>query len=130
MSDPLNWDGFGIVKAIAESQSLAGAGERLGLNHSTMFRRLTAMEARLGVRLFERERSGYRPTAAGEDMVALAMLMSQTIEEFQRRVSGEGIKLSGMVRLTTVNSIGCLILPSIVAALHAEHPSLHLDLML
>jgi DNA-binding transcriptional LysR family regulator len=82
------------------------------------------------VRLFERERSGYRPTAAGEDMVALATLMGQTIDEFQRRVSGEGIKLSGMVRMTTVNSIGCLVLPPIVAALHAEHPGLHLDLFL
>ena len=65
MSDALNWDEFRIVKAIAETQSLAGAAERLGLNHSTMFRRLTALEARLGVRLFERERSGYRPTRGG-----------------------------------------------------------------
>ena len=70
MSDSLNWDEFRIVRAIAESHSLYGAAERLGLNHSTMFRRLTALETRLGFKLFERERSGYRPTAGGEDMVA------------------------------------------------------------
>lgn len=130
MTESLNWDEFRIVKAIAETHTLAAAGERLGLNHSTMFRRLTALEARLKVRLFERERSGYRPTAAGDDMIALAFLMAQTIEEFQSRVSGEGVKLSGLVRLTTVNSIGCLILPPIVAALRAEHPGLHLELAL
>ena len=130
MPEGLNWDEFRIVKAIAETHTLAAAGERLGLNHSTMFRRLTALEGRLGVRLFERERSGYRPTAAGEDMIALALLMGQTIEEFQRRVTGDGVKLSGLVRLTTVNSIGCLILPPIVAALLSEHPGLHLELVL
>jgi DNA-binding transcriptional LysR family regulator len=130
MTEGLNWDEFRIIKAIAETHTLAAAGERLGLNHSTMFRRLTALEARLKVRLFERERSGYRPTAAGEDMIALAVLMGQTIEEFQRRVTGEGAKLSGVVRLTSVNSIGCLILPPIVAALLSEHPSLHLELLL
>jgi DNA-binding transcriptional LysR family regulator len=130
MVDSLNWDEFRIVKAIAETHTLAGAGERLGLNHSTMFRRLTALEGRLGVRLFERERSGYRPTAAGEDMISLAILMGQTIEEFQRRVTEDGVKLSGLVRLTTVNSIGVLILPPIVAALLAAQPGLHFELAL
>jgi DNA-binding transcriptional LysR family regulator len=56
--------------------------------------------------------------------------MGQTIEEFQRRVTEDGVKLSGLVRLTTVNSIGVLILPPIVAALLAAHPGLHLELAL
>jgi DNA-binding transcriptional LysR family regulator len=54
MNGTLNWDEFRLVKAIAESQSLVGAAERLGLNHSTIFRRLTALEAAIGVRLFDR----------------------------------------------------------------------------
>ncbi len=130
MSEPLNWDEFRIVRAIAEAQSLSGAAERLGLNHSTLFRRLAAMEARLGIRLFERERSGYRPTAAGEDMVALATLMGDTIEEFERRIAHNDVKLSGRVRLTTLHSLGALVLPGICAALAAAHPALHVDLVL
>ena len=90
-----NWDEFRIVKAIAETQSLAGAAERLGLNHSTMFRRLTALEARLGLRLFDRERSGYRRTAAGEDMVALATLMGGLIAEFERRCGRRRSQVDG-----------------------------------
>jgi DNA-binding transcriptional LysR family regulator len=130
MTEPLNWDEFRIVRAIAEAQSLSGAAERLGLNHSTLFRRLAAMEARLGLRLFDRERSGYRPTAAGEDMVALATLMGDTIDEFERRVSRNDVKLSGRVRVTALTSLGALVLPAISAALAAAHPGLHVELIL
>ena len=130
MNDALNWDEFRIVKAIAETHSLAGAAERLGLNHSTMFRRLTALEARLGMRLFERGRAGYQPTAAGADMVALATLMGDTIAEFERRVSQKEMKLSGLVRLTTLNSLGALLLPNLCVAMRARHPDLQVELIL
>jgi DNA-binding transcriptional LysR family regulator len=130
MTEPLNWDEFRIVRAIAEAQSLSGAAELLGLNHSTLFRRLAAMEARLGQRLFDRERTGYRPTAAGEDMVALATLMGDTIAEFERRVSHNDLKLSGRVRVTTLTSLGALIMPPICAALAVAHPRLHVELTL
>ena len=128
MSDALNWDEFRLVRAIAETHSLYGAASRLGLNHSTMFRRLTALEARLGLKLFERDRSGYRPTAAGEDMASLAALMGETIAEFERRVGGQSLQLTGNVKLTTVETLGCLVLPSILADFRAAYPALQVDL--
>lgn len=130
MTEPLNWDEFRIVRAIAEAQSLSGAAELLGLNHSTLFRRLAAMETRLGLRLFERERSGYRPTAAGEDMVALATLMGDTIAEFERRVSHNDLRLSGRVRVTALTSLGALALPPILTGLAGVHPGLHVEVIL
>ncbi len=84
----MSWDEFRLVRAIAESGSLAGAGDLLGLNHSTVFRRLNALEQMLGSRLFERARTGYAPTPAGEEMVALAARMFEEITEFERRVAG------------------------------------------
>lgn len=130
MSEPLNWDEFRIVRAIAETRSLTGAAERLGLNHSTMFRRLSAVERWLGVRLFERERGGYRATAAGEDMVALAVLMGDTIAEFERRVAARDVQVSGLVRITTIFSLGVLAMPQALAALRVAHPTLQVELML
>jgi DNA-binding transcriptional LysR family regulator len=130
MADSLNWDEFRIIRAIAETHSLSGAAERLGLNHSTLFRRLAAMEARFGVKLFERERSGYRPTAAGDDMATLANLMGDTIAEFERRVTRNDVKLSGSVRLTTLHSLGVLVMPAIASSLLGAHPGLRLDLIL
>jgi len=130
MAERLNWDEFRIVRAIAETRTLAGAAERLGLNHSTMFRRLSAIEAGLGVRLFERERGDYRPTAAGADMVALAVLMGDTISEFERRVAGDDVQISGLVRVTTLYSMGILTMPEIGASLRAAYPTLQLELLL
>ena len=65
----LDWDDFRLVKIIAEANGLAGAAERLGVNHSTVFRRLGQMEENLGVKLFERHRTGYVLTPAGEEML-------------------------------------------------------------
>ena len=128
MSDSLNWDEFRIVWAIADSQSLYGAAERLGFNHSTMFRRLTALEARLGLKLFERDRSGYRPTAAGEDMVALASLMGDTIAEFERRVGNRELRLAGQVRLSTAEPIAWLVLPKALAEFRTGYPGVHVEI--
>lgn len=61
----LAWDDFRLVKTIAEAGGLAGAAERLGVNHSTVFRRLGQLEEELGVKLFERRRTGYALTPAG-----------------------------------------------------------------
>ena len=130
MTEALDWDEFRIVRAIAEARSLHGAAERLGLNHSTMFRRLSAVETRLGVRLFERERGDYRPTAAGEDMVALAILMGDTIAEFERRIAARDVQVSGTVRITTLLSLGVTAMAPVVSALRSVHPTLHVELLL
>jgi DNA-binding transcriptional LysR family regulator len=71
------WDDLRLVAAIGEAYSLNGAAKILDLNHSTVFRRLVALEDALGVRLFERGRAGYSSTAAGVEMAALADRMAQ-----------------------------------------------------
>ena len=75
----LSWDDFRYVKAIADTRSLAGAAQTLGVNHSTVFRRLGQIEHQLGSRLFERGRAGYALTPAGEEMVRLADRMGEDI---------------------------------------------------
>jgi DNA-binding transcriptional LysR family regulator len=67
MAAAISWDDFRLVKAIADARSLVGAADSLSLNHSTVFRRLGALEGQLGTKLFERSRAGYAPTAAGEE---------------------------------------------------------------
>jgi DNA-binding transcriptional LysR family regulator len=130
MNAPLNWDEFRLVKAIADSHSLVGAAETLGLNHSTVFRRLGAIEAMLGAQLFERSRSGYEPTAAGEEMVALATSMSESIVDFERRVAGRDVKPTGELRVTTVDSIAVYLLAPILARFRQMYPGIQLDVIL
>src|SRR5258705_6745364 len=97
----LSWDDFRYVKAIADTRSLAGAAESLGVNHSTVFRRLGQIEQQLGSRLFERGRSGYALTPCGEQMVQLAERMGQDLVSFERNATRQDLRPSGEFRLTT-----------------------------
>jgi DNA-binding transcriptional LysR family regulator len=130
MSSGLSWDEFRLVKSIADARSLVGAAELLGVNHSTVFRRLAAVELSVGARLFERSRAGYEPTAAGEEMIALAATMADSIVEFERRVAGRDIKPTGELSVTTAEAIGQHFLPAIVAQFQAHNPGVVVELIL
>ncbi len=125
----LNWDEFRLVKAIADTRSLAGAGALLGLNHSTIFRRLAALETAVGARLFERSRTGYAPTAEGDEAIALANQMAELVADFERRVAGRDLKPTGLLRVTTVEAIGQRFLPAILTQFQAQNPGVVIDLI-
>jgi DNA-binding transcriptional LysR family regulator len=130
MNSGLSWDEFRLVKSIAEARSLVGAAELLGVNHSTVFRRLAAVESAVGARLFERSRTGYEPTAAGEEMIALAATMAESVLEFERRVAGRDIKPTGELSVTTPEAIGLHFMPAIVAQFQAQNPGIVVELIL
>jgi DNA-binding transcriptional LysR family regulator len=125
----ISWDEFRLVKAIADTGSLAGAGDVLSLNHSTVFRRLNALEQDLGSRLFERARTGYVPTPAGEEMVALAGRMFDEVIEFERRVSGRDVKPSGELRVTTNDSFVAHLATPLFSAFCKLYPEIRLDVV-
>src|SRR5262245_44438378 len=97
----LSWDDFRYVKAIADSRSLNGAAQALNVNHSTVFRRLGQIEQQLGSRLFDRGRAGYALTTSGEEMVRLAERIGDDVTAFERKVTGQDLRPSGDLRITT-----------------------------
>jgi len=130
MNSGFSWDEFRLVKSIAEARSLVGAAERLGVNHSTVFRRLAAVETAVGARLFERSRAGYEPTSAGEEMIALAATMAESVLEFERRVAGRDVNPTGELSVTTSEAIGQHFMPAIVAQFQAQNPGIVVELIL
>ena len=130
MNSDLSWDEFRLVKSIADARSLAGAAERLGVNQSTVYRRLAALEAAVGTRLFDRSRAGYEPTSAGEDMIALAATMAASIIEFERRIAGRDVKPTGELSVTVPMGIGLHFMPAIVAQFQASNPGVIVELIL
>lgn len=124
-----DWDDFRLVQAIAETHSLNGAAERLGLNHSTVFRRLGAIEETIGQKLFDRLRSGYEPTAIGADMAALADRMRGGVAEFERRLAGSDPLPAGDLRIATNDTMATYLLPEICAGFRARYPQVRLDLV-
>ncbi len=126
---PLSWDEFRLVKAIADTRTLAGAAETLGLNHSTVFRRLNAVEDQLGSRLFERSRTGYALTAAGEEMLELADDMAERIVAFERKVAGRDVKPSGELRVTTADTIFTALLAPILLGFREQCPDIRVEVL-
>lgn len=86
----LSWDDFRVVQSIANCGSLGGAARVLGINQSTVFRRLGQIERQVGARLFSRRRSGYVTTPNGEDIVRLAERVEREIAAFERRLQNGG----------------------------------------
>jgi len=123
------WDDIRLVGAVAEARGLPGAAARLGVDHSTVFRRLNQLEAQLGMPLFERHRGGYAATPAGEEMTALAARLQEEITGLTRRLAGQAPLPSGEVRLATSDSLlDALLLPMLVR-FRAGHPQIRLDLV-
>jgi len=114
--------------ALAEAGSLAGAARRIQVNHASAWRRLGALEKRLGVRLFERGRSGYAPTSAGEEAVATAERVTRELDELGRRLAGQEIRPVGIVRLTTTETMLELVAP-VLRALRTSHPGLVVEVV-
>ncbi|MFY0989576.1 LysR family transcriptional regulator [Halomonas sp. C05BenzN] len=123
----LRWDDLRVVLAIAESGTLSGAGRRLGASHATLFRRLNAIEQRLGVRLFDRARTGYSPTAAGEELAATAARVEAEVLHAERRLVGRDLRLSGVIRMTTTDTLLMGLLSPILADFRRTHPEIVLE---
>lgn len=123
------WDEFRLVRAIAEARSLAGAADALGINHSTVFRRLGALEKTIGARLFERSRAGYAPTAAGEKMVELANRIADDIVDLERKITGQDLRPSGDLRVTTNDALLVHLLSEVFVGFRAAYPEINLDIV-
>ena len=126
----LAWDDFKLVKTIAEARGLTGAAERLGVNHSTVFRRLGQLEAELSVKLFERHRTGYALTAAGEEMTALASRMEEDVATFARKLAGQVVSPAGELRVTTNDTLLVHLLTPIFSRFARACPDVRLDVVL
>src|SRR5918997_369999 len=126
----LAWDDFRLVKTIAEAKGLAGAAERLGINHSTVFRRLGALEDGLKVKLFERHRAGYALSPAGEEMAALAERMEEDVASFARKLAGQAVTPAGELRVTTNDTLLIHLLTPLFARFCARCPDIRLDVVL
>jgi len=115
--------------AIAREGSLAGAARRLRVNHSTVFRRLGAIEARLGARLFERQGGSYVTTAAGEDLLRTAERVEAEVEALERRLSGQDLRLTGSLRLTAPDDIVEVLVMPLLAEFRQRYPEITVELV-
>lgn len=124
-----DWDLLRTLLALARCGTLSAAARALGVDHTTVARRLEALERDMGRPLFERSPAGYAPTPAGEEALAAAERMQSEVDGLMRRVDGAALDLSGQVRLTsTPHLAGALLVPALGDLLR-RHPSLQVELI-
>jgi DNA-binding transcriptional LysR family regulator len=127
MHSALDWDDLRLVLAVFREGSLSGAARRLGVTHSTVFRRLGAIEEKLGARLFERFRDGYAPTPAGETAAMSAARLEGEVLTLERRLSGQDLRPSGTVRIATTDTLGPILMRHL-PAMRTLHPDIQLEI--
>lgn len=124
----LSWDDLKVVLAVAKSGSLTQAAVHLKSSHPTVFRRIQAIELALGVKLFERSRSGYLITDAASDLVELAERVDADLARIELKVAGRDELPSGLVSLTTAPTFMHTLLPPVLAQMREALPSIRLEL--
>ena len=88
-----------LILTLSRERTLAATAERLGVDQSTVFRRLNALESRLRVRLFDRSTRGYQLTTAGERAASAAERVETELLALDREITGRDQQLSGVVRV-------------------------------
>jgi DNA-binding transcriptional LysR family regulator len=124
----LDWDQVRVFLAVSRAGQLAGAAGRLGLDVSTVSRRLDKLEDQLGVHLFDRTREGTGATAAAEAMLPAAEDMERALADFAAAVDAVETTAEGLVRLTAPPGVADAFVAPLLARFHDRCPRVVVEL--
>ena len=125
----MDWDNLRYFLELARTGTLAAAARRLGVEHTTVSRRIQALEKQTGIALFAREAGGHRLTEAGRHLLPGVEAMEAAVLGVERSAPVQGGGPSGLVRVGTTEGLGTLILAPQLARLTQCHPHLSIDLL-
>ena len=125
----MNWDDLRIFLAVARDGGLVGAARRLGVDHTTVARRLTTLEAALSARLVHRSPRGAKLTDAGVELLEHAERIEAETLLASARLGTSDHQLSGTVRLATPEAFGAWLVAPNVKMLRTAHPNIQLELV-
>jgi DNA-binding transcriptional LysR family regulator len=123
------WSDWALVLAVCRAGSLAGAAEALGVDATTVGRRVEALEVGCGLRLFERTARGVRLSPAAEALVPRLEALEAGFYQVEREVAGSAGGTPGDVRVTCSESMGVALVAPAAAAFHQRHPATRLRLI-
>lgn len=125
-----DWDDLRYFLQVSERGSISGAAKFLNVNHSTVLRRISNLEKRLGVRLFDRLAGGYVITQAGEELRNELRGVNDQIEAAERHLGGRDLGLAGTIRITTTDTIARGLLMPYLAAFRVLHSAIQLEMVI
>ena len=124
-----NWDDLRFFLALCREKSATAAGRALGVNHTTVARRIRALESDLGARLFDASRDGYEMTQAAEDMYEHARRIEEITQAIDRDIFGQNAELKGPLKLTVAHDVAeRLVIPRLGEFMEA-YPCIDLEVL-
>ncbi|SLN35875.1 HTH-type transcriptional activator CmpR [Pseudoruegeria aquimaris] len=118
-----NWDEIRTAYQVARMGTVSGAADVLGVHHATVIRHIDALEARLGVKLFQRHARGYTPTEAGRDLLQVAQATDDQFTQLESRIKGGDGEMRGELVVTALPNFTPLLAP-VLAEFQVAHPGL------
>lgn len=125
----LDWDSIRIFLSAARKGSISAAARELGMDHSTVSRRISQLEYSIGASLFERRHAGLLLNRTGSEILVRAEAIEQQFLGIEATVSARGNKVTGTVRIAMMEGIASLYLSRRMRPLIAAHPALRLEIV-
>lgn len=125
----MDWDDLRFFLELARQKRLVHAGHKLGVDHTTVARRIEQLEAALGCRLFEPTAQGYVLTDSGTRLLGHAEGIENAVALLHEEASGQSVLVSGVVRIGTPEGFGTAFLAPRLGPLLDLHPDLDIELL-
>ncbi len=124
-----NWNDIRFFLSVSRTDSFVSAAQHLHVTHSTVSRRITALEEALGTQLFVRTERGCSLTPSGEALLPVAEELECAALKFEERVPAVAGRLSGKIRIGTPDGLGNCFLAGELNRLQTANPSLEVELV-
>lgn len=124
----INWDDLKYLLATVQSGSFAKAGRELGVNRTTVARRVGILEQQLGTPLLEQASCGYQLTAAGDEVIASARQLERQVSRLEEKLVADNCVISGSLRVAVPLGLGPEFMPEL-AVLSSAFPGLDIELL-
>lgn len=125
----MDWDDLRFILAVARSGSALRAADALGVNQTTVMRRMVQLETAVGADLFERRQRGYRLTPLGKRIAATAARVEDEVNALRSALDAERRALSGSVRITTSEAFANNVIAPFLSAFRRQHPGIMVELI-
>jgi len=128
----MDWDHLRFFAALAQTGTLVGAARALEVEHTTVARRIQALEQQLGHPLFVREASGHKLSEAGKQLLPVAQAMEHAargVERLGLQTAAEPSSVAGLVRVGVTEGLGVQLVAAPLALLAQQYPKLSVDLL-
>ncbi len=127
-AERLKWDDVRLFLALCRARTVGEAARSLGVDSSTVSRRLVALEEALAATLFDRNHEGISATKAAEDLLHVAEEMENAMTRFANAADGLEREVSGVVRIACPPDVANVVLAPLLRELLALHPALRVEI--